>query len=111
MQNVFRRQQVAIIAGGMLTTILGGVLATFSSKGEIWWLGGLQAVLAAFLSIVASRSQTSKAQEKFSVNRLQAEALRAESFLFLGRIGAYGDDPTRQATLLNRVSQIQELTR
>jgi len=102
-QNQFRQGQVVVIFGGAFATILGAVRAAF----PYWWgIGIIEALLTAGLGATAWWVRVLKPQERYFTLRLQAEALRSEYFLFLGRIGAYTDDNTRVSQLLRRVADI-----
>src|SRR5689334_3768259 len=76
LQNEFHLEQVLLIFGGTAATILGAVHA---SLGAVW-TGITESVLAAALSAVAMRVQTTRAQERYFTDRLKAEKLRAEYF-------------------------------
>jgi hypothetical protein len=69
LQNQFRLHQLTLIFGGALATILDALHAN------------LAAALALLLSGVAMRSQTTRAHERFSTDRLKAGKLRSEYFL------------------------------
>lgn len=105
-QNQFRLQQVTLIFGGVLATILGALHASFGAAPAVW-AGIIESVLAATLSAVALRAQGTHAQERYFTDRLKAEKLRTEYFLFLGRVGAYADDRERLACLIRRVADIK----
>lgn len=87
-QNQFRLEQVALIFGGALATALGAVQAALTNAV---WPGIVEAALAAGLAAVALRARALKAQEHYFTNRLKAETLRGEYFLFLGQVGRYAD--------------------
>ena len=103
LQNEFRLEQVLLILGGTLATILGVLQA---SLGAVW-SGIIESVLAAVLSAIAMRAKTMRAQQGYFTERLKAEKLRAEYFLFLGRIGNYAEGPERLAQLIRRVAEIR----
>jgi uncharacterized protein DUF4231 len=88
-QNRFRRQQVLLIGGSAVATILG-VLQAASIDGSAF--GWTEAVLAGLLAPVAAR--TGSAHKAFLANRLKAERLRGEYFAFLARSGDYADKTT-----------------
>jgi hypothetical protein len=64
-------------------------------------------VLAAALSAVAMRAKTTRVQQGYFSDRLKAEKLRAEYFLFLGRVGPYAEDAERLRQLVRRVAEIK----
>lgn len=103
LQNQFRLRQVTLIFGGALATILGALHANLASA----WIGISETVLAAVLSGVAVRSLTARAHERYSSDRLKAEKLRSEYFLFLGRIGTYLDERERLPQLIRRVGEVK----
>jgi hypothetical protein len=103
LQNQFRLHQVTLIFGGALATILGALHANLASA----WIAISETVLAAVLSGVAVRSQTTRAHERYSSDRLKAEKLRSEYFLFLGRIGTYSDERERLPQLIRRVGEVK----
>ena len=104
-QNQFRLHQVTLIFGGGLATVLGALQAGYPA---VAWPGAAEAVVAGFLSTVAFRQRELHARDRYSVNRLKAELLRSEYFLFLGRVGAYADDAARVRHLVRRVAQVLE---
>jgi hypothetical protein len=106
LQNQFRLHQVTLIFGGALATLLGALHATFAS-GTGAWLGISETVLALVLSGVAIHSQTTRAQERYSTDRLKAERLRSEYFLFLGHVGTYSQDEERLPRLIRRVGEVK----
>jgi len=106
LQNQFRLYQVTLIFGAALATILGALHANLAS-GAGAWIGISETVLAAVLSGVAVRSQTTRAHERYSTDRLKAEKLRSEYFLFLGRVGMYSDERQRLSWLIRRVGQVK----
>src|SRR5438105_12148167 len=104
-QNQFRLDQVTLIFGGALATILGAVHASLG--GAAVWAGIIEFVLAAVLSAVALRMQATHAQERYFTDRLKAESLRTEYFLFLGHVGTYADEQDRLPCLIRRVADIK----
>ena len=103
LQNEFRLEQVLLIFGGTLATILG---ALHASLGAVW-CGIIESVLAAALSAIAMRAKATRAQQRYFTDRLKAEKLRAEYFLFLSRVGNYADDSARLRQLIRRVAEIR----
>jgi uncharacterized protein DUF4231 len=103
-QNLFRLQQVILIAGGVITTTLGAVQAAHSKES---WPGIAEAVVAAFLTSISYIAREFNEQKNYFSNRLKAEALRGEYFLFLGRIGNYANDDDRAQNLIRRVDDIE----
>jgi hypothetical protein len=105
-QNEFRLDQVMLIFGGALATILGVLHASLPRTLAVW-AGIVEAVLAAALSAVALRARTTGAQQRFFTWRLKAEKMRAEYFLFLGGVGLYADETQRKSHLIRRVAEIK----
>jgi hypothetical protein len=104
-QNQFRLQQVILIFGSMLAAVVGAIQATFPA---FRMLGVVGAALAAGVGAVAWRARALNAQRRYSTMRLKAETLRGEYFLFLGRIGPYGNDSGRLQHLIQRVADIKK---
>lgn len=102
-QNQFRLDQVLLIFGGALAAILGAIQAAYATAV---WPGAAEFVVAGALSAIAFRQQQLRARDRYSASRLKAEALRAEYFLFLGRVSVYADDGERVRYLIRRVNKI-----
>jgi hypothetical protein len=100
-QNQFRLEQLLLILGGALSTILGAVQATLANTV---WPGIVLFVLAAALGVVAARVRQLKAQDLYFTSRLKAEMLRGEYFLYVGRIGIYSSELDRKKRLAERVA-------
>jgi len=103
-QNQFRLEQMALIFGGALATALGAIQAALA---DAIWPGIVEAVLAAGLAAITLGARALKAQERYFTNRLKAETLRGEYFLFLGRVGSYADDDYRVQQLIRRVADVK----
>lgn len=103
-QNLFRLQQVILIAGGVITTTLGAVQAALTKEV---WPGVAEAVVAGFLTSVSYIARQFNEQKNYFSNRLKAETLRGEYFLFLGRMGNYANDDDRVQSLIRRVADIE----
>jgi hypothetical protein len=105
-QNQFRLDQVTLIFGGALATILGALHASLGA-GAALWAGIVESVLATALSAVALRLQGTRAQARYLSDRLKAERLRTEYFLFLGHVGTYANEQERLRCLILRVADIK----
>ncbi len=72
--------------------------------------GLLESVLAAALGggIVVATLRTN--QRGYYTNRLKAERLRSEYFLFVGRLGHYADPHSRRDALQARVQAIRTMS-
>jgi hypothetical protein len=103
-QNQFRREQVILILGTALATILGAIQAARPAEK---WPGIAEAVLAAALAAVILSARTLGTHESYFTNRLKAERLRGEYFLFLGRSEPYSNDADRLSNLVLRVAEIR----
>jgi hypothetical protein len=77
LQNEFRLEQVLLIFGAALATILG---ALHPSVGAVW-IGITESVLAAALSAVAMRAKTTRVQQGYFTDRLKAEKHRTKPTL------------------------------
>ena|SRR5215471_16024239 len=104
-QNQFRRQQIILIIGAAMTSSLGAIQAAMPETAP--WPGLIEAVIAAMVAAVAFIAKQTEPQKKYLSNRLKAETLRGEYFLFLGRAGAYKDDASRVRNLIHRVAEIE----
>lgn len=105
-QNQFRLDQITLIFGGTLATVLGALHASLGTAAAVW-AGIIESVVAAVLSAVALRMQGTHAQQRYFSDRLKAERLRTEYFLFLGRVGTYADEAERLPCLSRRVADIK----
>jgi hypothetical protein len=105
-QNHFRWQQIILISGAVMTSAAGAIQA--SSPNIAQWAGGVEAVIAGILTAVAFVAKQTDSHKKYFSNRLKAEVLRGEYFLFLGRLGAYKDDASRVQNLIRRVAEIEK---
>jgi uncharacterized protein DUF4231 len=103
-QNKFRRAQVILILGTMLATIFGAIQA---ANPESKWPGLVETVLAALMAAVIMKIRTLKTHEGYYTNRLKAERLRGEYFLFLGRAEPYSNDNDRVPNLVRRVAEVR----
>jgi hypothetical protein len=84
-----------------------GLCTQASERARHFWAGIIESVLAAALSAVALRLQGTCAQERYLSDRLKAERLRTENFLFLGHVGTYADEQERLRCLILRVADIK----
>ena len=103
LQNRFRLQQVLFLGGATLIALLSVLQAVVPGP----WLGIGQAVAALTLAYVSFTTAGDDAREQATINRLRAERLRAEYFLFLGRIGKYSNEQDRIADLRKEVAAIE----
>jgi hypothetical protein len=103
-QNRFRRQQLALILGGALTTILGSLHASLGKGSR--WIVLAEAIVAGFLFVAVLVAQRNHEQQKYLESRLRAERLRAEYFRFVVRAGAYADESRRKGALEQRIGEL-----
>jgi hypothetical protein len=107
-QNTYRLVNLLLITGGAAATALGAVQA--AAAGGRFWLGIAEAVLTGLLAPLAIAARSGKAHRAYFTNRLKAERLRAEYFVFLTRAGDYAGvpDDERAGTLRSRVATIED---
>jgi len=103
-QNRFRLMQVVVIGLGALAAIFGAVQSGVGDDAH--WPGAVQAVAAGIAGTVVLRRASYRAQRVYLDQRLSAERLRGEAFLFLGRVGYPADDAAAREHLRRRVDQI-----
>ncbi len=103
-QNSFRRAQVTLILGGAVIAILGSLQAALGD--DVTWPSVIQLTVGAGLTIVAGMHTKLGSQQAYLKERLAAERLRGEAFLFLGRIGYPADLSEASARLEDRVKEI-----
>lgn len=103
-QNRFRRQQLSILMGGAVTTVLGGVQAAFASAA---WPGFLLAVTGAAVGSLSFVSRNRNSRGRYLGARLRAEQLRSLYFAYLGRLDAYAHEQTRKRELVAAVARIR----
>ncbi|HXR66324.1 MAG TPA: DUF4231 domain-containing protein [Ktedonobacteraceae bacterium] len=105
LQNAHWWTYVILIVGGAIATILGILQLAISVEG----IGIAGAIIAAFLGCATLALNSFHYQERYMNSRLAAEELRGEYFLFLGRLGQYGEkSQERIEALKERVSAITE---
>ena len=107
-QNRFRLLNLVLIVGGAMATALGAVQA--AAHGGMFWVGIAGAALAGLLAPLAVAARSGKAHRAYFTNRLKAERLRSEYFVFLVRAGEYHalDERRRVEVLRERVAAIED---
>ena len=105
-QNTFRLGQLFIIVAAAAATALGAVQAALG--GGVTELGVAEALIAGALTGTVAYVRGRAAQPEYFTNRLKAERLRSEYFLFLGRVAPYDSphDEERLAHLREQVTAI-----
>lgn len=103
-QNRYWRRNVALIIGSFVATCLG-VLQT-AMGASVGWLAVLQASFTALLAQLAVLIRLGQVQQKFRTNRLKAEWIKSEYYLFLARTGDYASDD-RMTKLQQSISDIE----
>lgn len=103
LQNAHWWTYIILIAGGALATILGILQLAINVEG----FGIAGALVAALLGSATVVRNASCYQQRYMNNRLAAEELRSEYFLFLGHLGPYARQD-RLAHLQKRVEEIDD---
>ena len=104
LQNQFWRQNLGLIAGGLVATSLGAIQAV--EGGGIVGIAVTQAVLTGLLTGLTVHIRSRRAQRGYLTARLKAERTKSEFFLFLARSGEYAR-ADRQTALLQQVHEIE----
>lgn len=112
-QRLFRLSELALIFGAVAATTLGAIAASSSSTpapadgtGNLW--GATETVLTFALGALAFVVQRLHWHERWLRQRTVAETLRGEQFLFLGRVGPYGETGDAARLLEARVLDIEK---
>jgi hypothetical protein len=104
LQNQFWRQHVALIVGGLVATALGTIQA--AAGGGVVLIAVAEAVLTGALAGLTVLIRSRRAQRGYFTDRLKAERIKSEFFLFLARVGDYSTgNPV--ARLLQQVDDIE----
>jgi hypothetical protein len=104
LQNLFWRQRVLLIAGGLLATSLATAQAAVGG-GNVY-LAVIQAVLTGLLAGLTVLIRSRRAQQGYLSARLKAERIKSEFFVFLAMADPY-KDAGRIARLLQQVDDIE----
>jgi acyl dehydratase len=105
-QNRFRGAQVTLILGGAVIAILGSLQAALGDT--VTWPSVAQLVVGGALTAVGTMQTRLGSQQRYLRQRLVAERLRSEAFLFLGRINYPADPAAARTKLVARVKEIRE---
>ena len=105
LQNQFWRQNITLIAGGLLATTLGAIQS--ARGGGVVWVAVTQAVVTGLLAGLTVLIRARRAQQGYLTCRLKAEQIKSEFFLFLARAGGYDSAGDPKARLLERVGDIE----
>jgi Protein of unknown function (DUF4231) len=105
LQQQFWRQQVTLIIGGLLATVLGTYQA--ARGGGNAPIAAVQAVVTGFLTGLAALVRSRRSQQSYLTARLKAERMKSEFFLFLARVDAYTGDG-REDRLRHQVEDLAE---
>lgn len=103
-QNRFRRQQLLILLGGAITTVLGAAQAALADAA---WPGLLVAVTGAAVGALTFVARRRDSLSRYLSARLRTEQLRSVYFAYLGRVGEFAEGPRRQAALVGAVESIR----
>lgn len=101
LQNAHWWTYIILIAGGAIATILGILQLAISVEG----IGIAGAIVAALLGSTTLALNAFHYQERYMSNRLVAEELRGEYFLFLGHLDEY------KVTGEERIERLRERVR
>lgn len=104
LQRSFYIANMAAIVGSLAATVLGVIQA--ADLAGRFWFGLVETVLAAALGGGVLLNAARGAQRGYYTNRLKAERLRSEYFLFLAKHEPYATDSTRDRVLMERVAAI-----
>jgi hypothetical protein len=88
-QNRYRRQQLLVLVGSVVTSALGGLQALLEEQN---WPGILLAMLGVTLAASSKATSELGAQREYLAERVKAERLRALHFRFLSRTGEFADE-------------------
>jgi Protein of unknown function (DUF4231) len=107
-QNRFRLVHLLLIAGGAAATALGAVQC--AALGGKLWLGIAEAVVAGSLAPLAVAARSGRSHRAYFTNRLKAERLRSEYFVYLVGGAEYkGVDGERRVEVLRkRIATIED---
>lgn len=105
-QNRFRRQQLLILLGGAITTVLGATQAALDEA----WPGWLVAVTGAALGALTFVARRRDSLSRYLSARLRAEQLRSLYFRYLGHVGEFADEQQRRAALVGAVESLRHGT-
>ena len=105
LQQQFWRQQVTLIAGGLLATALGAFQA--ANGGGNRGVAAALAVVAGLLTGLTALVRARRAQQGYLTARLKAERIKSEYFLFLARAGGY-EGSGREGRLRQQVEGIAD---
>ncbi len=117
-QKKFRAAELAIIFGSVLAVGLGlGAGLAPQADMSVGSVPGrhlfsfAELLLTAGLGALAFVSRGLRWQRKWLRRRWAAETLRGERFLFIGRLGAYGESPEPERVLRQRIVEIEQMVR
>jgi hypothetical protein len=107
-QNRFRLVHLLLIAGGAAATALGALQC--AALGGKLWLGIAEAIVAGSLAPLAVAARSGRSHRAYFTNRLKAERLRSEYFVFLIGGAEYDgvDDERRVEILRKRIATIED---
>jgi hypothetical protein len=104
-QHEYWRQQVTLIVGGLLATVLGAFQA--ARGGANMYVGAAQAVVTGLLTGITALAAGRRAQQHYLTARLKAEQTKSEFFLYLARVGDYAESD-RGERVRHRVEDIAD---
>lgn len=102
-QNQFWLEQLLLLVGSALAAILGAVQIALIN----WPIPGIiETIITILLAAMTYRVRALNAQRRYFSNRLAAETLRGEYYLFLARVNDYADEQKRRQNLVKNIATI-----
>jgi hypothetical protein len=107
-QNRFRLVHLLLIVGGASATALGALQC--AAHGGKLWLGITEATVAGLLAPLAVAARSGRSHRAYFTNRLKAERLRSEYFVYLVGGAEYDgvDGEQRVEVLRKRIATIED---
>jgi hypothetical protein len=107
-QNRFRLVHLLLIVGGASATVLGALQC--AAHGGQLWLGITEATVAGLLAPLAVAARSGRSHRAYFTNRLKAERLRSEYFVYLVGGAEYDgvDGEQRVEVLRKRIATIED---
>lgn len=107
-QNRFRLVHLLLIVGGASATALGALQC--AAHGGKLWLGITEATVAGLLAPLAVAARSGRSHRAYFTNRLKAERLRSEYFVYLVGGPEYDgvDGERRVEVLRQRIATIED---
>jgi hypothetical protein len=100
-QNWYRLLATSLIVVGGIATVVGGLQGVFKAEAGVF--GGIETALGIVLAVLAYVLRQSSMQKRYVRERLAAERVRGEPFLYLTGSGPYVDAADPDELLRARV--------